>query len=140
MCCYNPMPHGKKISCRQFCKYLDGRLHIIIFSMVRYNKCEYLQHDAFPLEWQKKINCIMKKLNLFYYGLIQKVWMFATWCIPSRATRRFFFLKKKDISVIQKYSTAIMHTWGRLPLLPVFGTIFQKYTKLWQFLYLSGNL
>ena len=26
LCHYNPMPHGKKISCRQFCKYLDGRL------------------------------------------------------------------------------------------------------------------
>ena len=38
---------------------------IIIFSMVRYNKYEYLQHDLFPLERQKKINCIMKKLNLF---------------------------------------------------------------------------
>ena len=50
------------------------------------------------------------------------------------------FFKKKDISVIEKYSTAVMHTWGRLPLLPVFGTIFQKYTELWQFLYLSGNL
>ena len=60
--------------------------------------------------------------------------------LPSRATRRFFFLNKKDISVIQKYSTAVMHTWGRLPLLPVFRTICQKYTKLWQFLYLSGNL
>ena len=47
---------------------------IIIFSMVCYNKYEYLQHDVFPLERLKKINCIMKKLNLFnYYSLIQKV-------------------------------------------------------------------
>ena len=46
---------------------------IIIFSMVRYNKYEYLQHDVFPLERSKKINSIMKKLNIFYYGLIQKV-------------------------------------------------------------------
>ena len=38
---------------------------IIIFSMVCYNKYEYLQHDVFPLERLKKINCIMKKLNLF---------------------------------------------------------------------------
>ena len=43
------------------------------------------------------------------------------------------FFKKEDISIIEKYSTAVMHTWGRLPLLPVFGTIFQKYTKFWQF-------
>ena len=74
---------------------------IIIFSMVYYNKYEYLQHDVFLLE--------------------------------------DFFLKK-DISVIQKYSTAVMYTWGRVTLLPVFGTIFQKYTKFWQFLCLSGNL
>ena len=41
--------------------------------MVYYDKYEYLQQDVFPLERQKKINCIMKKLNLFYYyGLIQK--------------------------------------------------------------------
>ena len=100
------MPHGKKISCRQFCKYLTVDCTIIIFSMVCYNKYEYLQHDVFPLERLKKINCIMKKLKLFYYySLIQKVWMFATWCIPSGATRRFTF--KKDISVIQKYSTAL---------------------------------
>ena len=47
---------------------------IIIFSMVCYNKYEYLQHDVFPLERLKKINCIVKKLNLFYYyGVIQKV-------------------------------------------------------------------
>ena len=39
-----------------------------------------------------------------------------------------FFLKKIYLSVIQKY---VMHTWGHLPLLPVFGTIFQKYTKIW---------
>ena len=38
---------------------------IIIFPMVCYNKYEYLQHDVFPLERLKKINCIMKKLNLF---------------------------------------------------------------------------
>ena len=44
---------------------------------------------------------------------------------------------KKDISVIQKY---VIHTSGRLPVLPVFGTIFQKYTKIWQFLGLSRNL
>ena len=42
-----------------------------------------------------------------------------------------FFLK--DISVIQKYNTAVMHTWSRLPLLLVFGTIFQEYAKIWQF-------
>ena len=38
---------------------------IIIFPMVCYNKYEYLQHDVFALERLKKINCIMKKLNLF---------------------------------------------------------------------------
>ena len=48
--------------------------------------------------------------------------------------------KKKDISVIQKYSAVLMHTWGRLSLLSVFGKKSQKYTKSWQFLYLSGNL
>ena len=66
--------------------------------------------------------------------------MFATCCIPSEATRRFFFLKKKDISVIQKYSTAVMHAWGSLPLLPVFGTIFQNYTNILQFLSFRESL
>ena len=51
----------------------------------------------------------------------------------------FVFFLKKDLSVIQKYSTAVMPTWGRLPLLPIFGTIFQKHAKIWQFLCLSGN-
>ena len=66
--------------------------------------------------------------------------MFATCCIPSEATRRFFLKKKKDISVIQKYSTAVMHAWGSLPLLPVFGTIFQNYTKILQFLSFRESL
>ena len=48
--------------------------------------------------------------------------------------------QKEDKSVIEKYSTVVVRTWGRLPLLPVFGTIFQKYTKFWQFLCLSGRL
>ena len=63
----------KKISCRQFANVWMLDYVIIIFSMVRYNKYEYLQHDVFPLERSKKINSIMKKLNIFYYGLIQKV-------------------------------------------------------------------
>ena len=37
--------------------------------------------------------------------------------------------QKEDISVIEKYSTVVVRTWGRLAHLPVFGTIFQKYTK-----------
>ena len=100
------MPHGKKSAVDNFANIWMVDCAIIIFSMVCYNTYEYLQHDVFPLERLKKINCIMKKLKLFYYySLIQKVWMFATWCIPSGATRRFTF--KKDISVIQKYSTAL---------------------------------
>ena len=80
----------------------------------------------------------MKKLNLFYYGLYKKYECLQHDVFPLKQQEEFFL--KKDISVIQKYSTAVIHTWGRLLLLPVFGTIFQKYTKLWQFLYLSGNL
>ena len=71
----------------------------------------------------------MKKLNLFYYGLIQKVWMFATWCIPSGATRTFY--SKKDISVIQKYSTAVMHTWG-------FEQFFRNIQQLSSFFVFNG--
>ena len=37
------------------------------------------------------------------------------------------FFKKKDISVIEKYSTAVMHTWGRLPLLPVWNNFSKIY-------------
>ena len=48
--------------------------------------------------------------------------------------------QKEGISVIEKYSTVVVCTWGRLPLLPVFGTMFQKYIKFWQFLCLSGKL
>ena len=48
--------------------------------------------------------------------------------------------QKEDISVIEKYSTIVVCTWDRLPLLPIFETIFQKYTKFWQFLCLSGRL
>ena len=48
--------------------------------------------------------------------------------------------QKKDVSVVEKYSTVVVRTWGRLPLLPVFGTICQKYTKFWKFLCLLGNL
>ena len=47
---------------------------------------------------------------------------------------------KNDISVIEKYSTAVDCTWHCLSLLPVFGTICLKYTKLWLLLCLSGNL
>ena len=129
----------KKVSCRQFCKYLDGRLcnnhwFLLWFVTISMNTCNMVYSPSGTI---KKINSIMKKLDLFYCGLIQKVWIFATWCIPSRATRR---LKKKK-TVIQKYSAAEAHMGPScLPLLPVFGTIFEKYTKLWQFLYLLGNL
>ena len=100
--------------------------------MVCYNKHEYLQHDVFSLERSKKINCIMKKFNLFLLWFDTKSinvcnMMYSLW-----SNKKIFF-KKEDISVTQKYSTAVMHTWGRLPLLPVFGTIFQKYTKFWKF-------
>ena len=55
-------------------------------------------------------------INLFYYyGLIQKVWIFSSWCIPSGATRRFF-LKKRCMLI----KNIVRHTWGRLPLLAVF--------------------
>ena len=42
---------------------------------------------------------------------------------------------KKDISVIQKY---VIHTSGRLPLLPVFGTIFQNIQKFGSFWVFQG--
>ena len=34
--------------------------------------------------------------------------------------------QKKNISGIEKYSTVAVRTWGRLLILQVFGTIFQK--------------
>ena len=34
--------------------------------------------------------------------------------------------QKENISVIEKYSTVVVRTWGRLLILQVFGTIFQK--------------
>ena len=126
----------KKVSCRQSCKYLDGRLRnnhwfLLWFVTISMNTCNMVYSPSGTI---KKINCIMKKLDLFYGGLIQKVWIF-----PSRATRK---LKKKK-TVFQKYSAAEAHMGlgpSCLPLLPVFGTIFEKYTKLWQFLYLLENL
>ena len=56
----------------------------------------------------------------------------------SKAQLRVKFPKK--ISVIEKYSTVVVHTWCCLHLLPVFGTIFQKYTNFWQLFCLSANL
>ena len=53
LCPYHPMPHGNKISCRQLCKYVDGRLGN----------------------------------NHFFCGLLQQVWILATWCIPSRTKK-----------------------------------------------------
>ena len=41
--------------------------------------------------------------------------------------------QKEDISVIERYGTVAVYTRGRLLLVPVFGTIFQKYAKFWQF-------
>ena len=36
--------------------------------------------------------------------------------------------QREDISGIEKYSTVVVHTWGRLPS---FGTIFQKCKNFW---------
>ena len=46
---YNPMPHGKSVV-KNFANVWMVDYIIIIFSMVCYNKYEYLQHDVFPLE------------------------------------------------------------------------------------------
>ena len=44
------MPHGKKSAVDNFANIWMVDYLIIIFSMVCYNKYEYLQHDVFPLE------------------------------------------------------------------------------------------
>ena len=77
--------------------------------MACYNKHEYLQHDVFSLERSKKINCIMKKLNLFLLWFDTKSinvcnMMYSLW------SNKNIFFKKEDKSVTQKYSTAVMHT------------------------------
>ena len=72
----------------------------------------------------------MKKLNLFYYyGLIQKYECLQHDVFPLEQQEHF--LLKKDISAVQKHIQVLrcnVHL-GRLPLLPVFGTALQKYTK-----------
>ena len=121
MCPYNPKPHGKKSAVDNFANIWMVDCAIIIFSMVCYNTYEYLQHDVFPLERLKKINCIMKKLKLFYYySLIQKVWMFATWCIPSGATRRFslknkiYQLFKNRVLQCINFSTSFWNNFSKI--------------------------
>ena len=48
-----------------------------------------------------------------------------------------FFLKR-DISVIQKYSTAVMHTWDCLLLLPVLEQVFKNIQNFGNFCVFQG--
>ena len=105
MCPYNPKPHGKKSAVDNFANIWMVDCAIIIFSMVCYNTYEYLQHDVFPLEWLKKINCTMKKLNLTTMVWYKKYECLQRHVFPLEQQEDFLF--KKDISVIQKYSIAL---------------------------------
>ena len=48
-------------------------------------------------------------------------------CSSDSKAQLYLNFQKEYISVIEKYSTVVVRTWGRLPLLPVFGTIFGRF-------------